>query len=703
MPANVTKTERIHDLLPAAFHTRTNPNWSGIVEAIGSQDQLVADLVEEVRKQFFVRTSSRPYIDRLAANNLLSRPRLLGMDDPTFRKYIPVLSYQPKQVKLIIDQLLDIFFSKESTTVFMSSTLAEPFVLESGWELDYIVNGYQEEHIQFKTSDFVDISNAQASEIASAINRQARYSFAIAFFDNILKRTLVRIFTKTIGAKGSLQLLGGRAIIALQPDGFISDAGNGSDTEYTVTKIGDEMTFEWTAGTSPQIGFLKTDDIVVINLVGNSGSFAITSVDLTNNRFIFRNLLGTPGIITQTTANDIKFIRPTKFVISDTVNRSVAWEVNSGEIEVEMSASPPVVRRFLSGSAHLNGTVTIMSSRLSDTSLTLQNPDEWPVTGGTFKLEAVNEILTRILTITEDETISTPSNTRLNGINDITYSYTGISGNVMSGISPDLPVASSLNSFSLSSLSRDAFNTGTAVTGGTNTYEVGEYVIISGSSDPSLNGSWLITNIVNNTTFEFYSEGPVVVAATGASSRVERIGLANSGSRLTLNNATLDTGITGPNIFDENAAYVLSSLTSTVATEIRAGKIVPILDIGPNDIPNAPGFVIFDYGTANIEGPIRFLYKPNATSLALDPSYVFQNTHDVGAPLVMIRRKGGIVLTHDGAQFPAYITDTSVARITLQELILSVKSAGVFVNFLVRFPEQLYGAFDVYNSGAIPE
>jgi hypothetical protein len=48
------------------------------------------------------------------------------------------------------------------------------------------------------------------------------------------------------------------------------------------------------------------------------------------------------------------------------------------------------------------------------------------------------------------------------------------------------------------------------------------------------------------------------------------------------------------------------------------------------------------------------------------------------------------------------VTDTAIAREILQELILEVKSVGIFVEFLIRFPEQLYATIDVYRSGEDP-
>lgn len=699
MAENITKTDRLHDLMPSAFNTRTNPNWSGLLEAAGEQDQLVADLVREVRKQFFVKTASRPYIDTLASNNMLSRPRLLGMSDDTFRKYIPILSYQPKQVRNIITNVLDLFFAKENTTVYMTSTLAEPYSFEDGWELDYIVDGVNNEHIVFNTSDFANINAITAAEVASAINKKGSYSFAEAFFDDVLKQTFVRIFSKTLGARGSLLITGGRSIIALQLNGFITQSGTNSNTEYTVTKIGDELTWEWTSGNTPGINFLKAGDIVIINLAGNEGSFAIERVDIANNRFVFRNLLGTAGVFTQTSSDDVKFLRPQKIVISDNPTRAALWETSPNELSVEFPATASVDRNIIGG-AYINGTTGLMLDRLSDSSLTLEDATDFP-TSGKFKLQRVNEIKTRILTTTENTIISVPVNTRLQGIDEILYSYTGKSGNTLTGITPSLPALSSLNEFSISSLSRNG-TVATVVTSSPHDYSVGEYAIISGASDTTFNGSWEISTIVNTTTFQ-YETTLAASSATGATARVERMGLANSGSTVLLNSAQLGTGIEGPHVYDPNSAFVLSSLTATLSTAIQAGKIVPIVSIGANSILNEPGFVIFDYGLTNQEGPVPYLYKPNSTSIAIDPSYTFLHNHSINSNIVMLRQKGNIVLTSDGAQIPFYVTDTSIARITLQQLMLDVKAAGIFINFLIRFPDQLYSVLDPYNSAAVIE
>jgi hypothetical protein len=836
MATNKSKIDQIHDLLPKHLNSKSNENWAALVNAIGEQDQSTADLVTEVRKQFFVKTASRPYLDRLAANNKIARPRLVGMDDPSFRKYIPVLSYQPKQVKLIIDQLLDIFFFKESTTAFITSSNFEPFNLNNGWELELSVDEQYVDRIILRSADFTDINSATADEIVGAINRQTKYCYATSYYDSITKNTFIRMFTNTVGSKGSLRILGGRSNTALRFNGFISNAGNGINTEWTVSKIGDQTIFTNTGGANPGIDKIQEGDIIIIDIPGNQGSFTISNVNLVDSSITFTNLFATPGVFTNSSADDVKFVRPQKFVSYFNPRRAMTWETSPGEITVEMPTSPPVVKRSLKGSIHVNGAFSQMTNRNSNTSIDIADAFQFPESGS-FWFERVDEITQRILTTTENQVISRKSNTRLQYEND-KYTYTsrvsltttgdisidndqiinlastsgleighqvihpafppytritsivgpvvnvsfpatasGISetikflGNTLSGITPTLPTAAGLNEFTLSSLARTS-NVVTGTTSSSHGYLIGDTVVISGSSGiqvasttgnttlgsnvitgvvsisgvapgivvsgPGIpTGSLVISNTLNtitiseiatasatgitltlsenlnlgavitsvtSNTFTYLKLGTDGTATTSGVSRVERIGLANSGSKVILTDAISDTvsRISGAYIWDQAATFVLSSNTSEISDSIQAGKIVRLLNTTSNSISKDGGFLIFDYGRNTQEGPVRYLYKPTDNTIAIDPSYTFKHSHSVGSPIVSISHKGPHQIGGRALEYPAYITDPSEARFILQELIRSVKSAGIFVNFLVHYPEQLYATLDVYSSGIDP-
>jgi len=835
MANNRGKVDQLHDLLPKHFNSKHNINWKAIIEAMGGVDQQTADLVAEVRKQFFIKTASRPYLDRLGANNKISRPRFVGMDDSSFKQYIPVLSYKPKQVKLIIDQLLDIFFFKESTTAYINSQNSSPFTLQDGWELEYAVDEVYQERITFTLNDFTNIALATADEVVAAINRQTKYSYATSYYDSITKNTYIKIFTNTIGSKGSIRITGGRANIAFRFNGFIDASGNGSNTQWTVTKVGDLTTFEHTAGTSPNISNLQVGDIIISNLVNNQGSFVIKEVNIAENKISFTNLFSTVGVYTQTSDTDVKFVRPQKYVSYTNSRRAITWETSPGKITVEMPTSPPVVKRSLKGSWHVNGAFSNMTNRVDDTTLTVQDANTFPESGSFF-LEEIQQNTRRILTPTENTVITSTNNTRLQYRNQ-KYTYTsrlvlattgdiaigstqilntastvgvlpgqsvvaeGIPGyarvvsvvgpivnitvpatatvnaqavkflgNTLSGITPDLPEASALNEFSLSSLSRSS-SIVTATTTAPHSYEVGDYVVIGNSSgidvttktgdttsgsniltnmsgismispgmlvrgtgvdtgskvtdiaaltvtmskqaistnlgsvltfSEDLNGTYEILSVTSN-TFTFKALGSNGTAVTPGDSRVEKVGIANSGSKVILTTAVPDdvSRITGSYVWDLAAPFVLSSNRGELQTEIKAGKIVKLLNVGPNTIPAESGFLIFDYGLNTQEGPVRYLYKPTDNTIALDPSYVFQKSHAIGSYTVALRTKGPHVMDTRAGEYGPYITNPSEARFILQDLIKSVKSAGIFVDFLIRFPEQIYGVYDVYQKDGV--
>ena len=140
----------------------------------------------------------------------------------------------------------------------------------------------------------------------------------------------------------------------------------------------------------------------------------------------------------------------------------------------------------------------------------------------------------------------------------------------------------------------------------------------------------------------------------------------------------------------------------TIADTIQAGKIIRLLNLGTNTIPSTGGFIIFDYGLNTQEGPVRYLYKPTSGTIALDPSYTFKFNHSIGSAVVLIETMGPHIMSGHASEFAPYITDPSAARIILEDLIKSVKSSGIFVNFLINFPEQLYGCL-LYTSDAADE
>jgi len=709
MPLSKDKIDSLHDQLPAIFNTRVNPTWKALVEAIGQSDNESLQLIEAVREQFFIKTAKRPYLDRLGTANLVQRPRFIGMDDPTFRKFIPVMAYNPKQVKLVLDDLLDLFFFKDATTSFAETTLFEPFSLKNNWELEYLVDSNTRERIVFNESEFADIANATALEIVSAINRQSSNSYAIAFENSITKNISIRLFTNTVGAKGSISITGGRANIGLQFDGFNKEAGFGAGTQWQVEKIGDTVIMEFTGvGGSPKLETVAAGDVVIIDRVGNTGSFIIESVDVVSNKITFKNLFAVPEIFSVSSENDVKFMSLVKNTVYLRDRRAVVWQVSPGEIVVEIPPTPPVVRRNRKGAAHINGaTSAAISFNRNLSNMTIATPDSFPEDESQFYFIPENEIKTYF---PNDSDITT-FNFKSRLVSDMPiYTYSSRVGNLLQGISPSLPVEASLNQFQLVSANRDASNIITITTSMPHNYKVNSYIIVDGAilgtgTGPSVNGTWKITEILSSTQFKVYSFGGSAGTrnSTGGTVRTEVPASSAIGGLVILRSAISDPRRPGPYLWSSSSDFVLSSLTTNLITPIKAGTTKKNIEVEVNDIPNAEGQLIFDFGTERQEGPVRYFLKPNESLITIDPSYVFKKDHDYGSSVAMIRRRGAIKFQGFGSEIAPYITDPAAARQVLKELMERVKSVGIFLNFLVRYPVQYYSTVDVYSSKVDPE
>jgi hypothetical protein len=689
----MAQIDKIHNNLPRHLHTKYNTNWKALVETIGQADEETVQLMIDVIKQMFIKTASRPHIDNLGANVGVERPKLIGMEDDDFKKYIPLLSFHPKQIKLIFDKLLDIFFFKELTTSNIMTSRYEPFSLKNEWDLSYKIDGINEEKIIFYYSDFSDITNISANEIVSAINRKSQFCFAIPVYDSISKRTFIRIFSKTVGSKGSVEITGGLANIDLQFEGYNHSSGLGNDTEWLVTKNGDEMFFKYVGGTSPDIENIEKGDMVLIDVDGNKGSFVIENVNTSEQLFSFRNLFGTATVLTQTDYNQIQFLKKytSKIFLQD--RKAVTWVVDPSSIVVETPSSPAVVRRKLIGSAHLNGLSSLTISNTS-TTITLGNADSFP-NSGSFLLVSQTRIENNYGTGATLSISAINQNGRLNGFGH-TYKYTEKTGNTLIGITPNLPESFYTSSLSVETIVRNQPNL-TITTIENHNLKVGEYIKIEGVTGfaQEINKSVQIVEIVNEKTIKAYMLGSSGTGLDGYI-KIERLGLS-SNSEVISKTAQTDTGILGSTLWDPNSQYVISSLNTKLKQEIKQGQTFPILITDTNDIPNGIGYVVFDFGRNNEEGPVKLTYKPNSNSIAIDNSYVFKYAHDIDSNITYLRKQGGHEVSTNGQEYPFYITDPTAALVVLKEIFESVKSAGFFLDFLTRYPSQYYAAFDVFD------
>jgi len=146
----------------------------------------------------------------------------------------------------------------------------------------------------------------------------------------------------------------------------------------------------------------------------------------------------------------------------------------------------------------------------------------------------------------------------------------------------------------------------------------------------------------------------------------------------------------GSYIYDPRGTYykfLPSSIGTSSVSQILKGESGVILSAADTDgfDPNG-GYLIFDYGTGNAEGPLKYLAL-SGDQVVIDPSYTFQKTHSIGSTIRVVKQLSPFSPNENGKQYQPFATGTSLARNSFFEILKSVVSAGVFIQEDVLFPE----------------
>lgn len=102
------------------------------------------------------------------------------------------------------------------------------------------------------------------------------------------------------------------------------------------------------------------------------------------------------------------------------------------------------------------------------------------------------------------------------------------------------------------------------------------------------------------------------------------------------------------------------------------------------------GFVIFDFGTDQQEGPVRYRGIPNSNTILLDPSYVFKFDHAIGTIINVVSKEKPYIPRIEGTDLAIYLTSPSNARIIVQQILESLAAAGILVTFKILSPKYKY-------------
>ena len=156
----------------------------------------------------------------------------------------------------------------------------------------------------------------------------------------------------------------------------------------------------------------------------------------------------------------------------------------------------------------------------------------------------------------------------------------------------------------------------------------------------------------------------------------------------------------GPYIYDPTQAGTMTEVSTELVSTVAFGQAYQTLSVANADLfPDAPGYLMFEYGTARQEGPVRFIGRPGPTLFTLDPAYRFQREHLPGADVALLSSLYPEEPPVDGSTYAFYLTGTSAARLYSQDLIASLVASGLTLIITVLYPGDVgLGNFGTTNS-----
>jgi len=337
-------------------------NTDAILEALATASAHLINNVEAVNDMLYITTASGKYLDQRMSDKGIIRPDNVGLSDEVFRE-IGIEVSNRKQVRDLIQKILEIMYGEEFTKAFHKSTELEPYALKDGDSLILQFDDGEPVEVVFSTSQFQNINAATSQEVSDTIVKSLRNlgSTGTAFSRDDGLGGFVTIMSGTNGPSSSVRVLGGRAQNKLKfPDIQPTTAEVTTQWSIEVQPSG-SLRAKWSGGPNPSVGILKVGDYV--NIYGsafslqNQGTFTITEVQggtLGNAYFEYDNIDGVTETTLQGDLEGMLFFNPKRSLIISQKMFATSYQTETRLLEVFMPATTRVVRRERIGAAHLH-------------------------------------------------------------------------------------------------------------------------------------------------------------------------------------------------------------------------------------------------------------------------------------------------------------------------------------------------------------
>jgi hypothetical protein len=197
---------------------------------------------------------------------------------------------------------------------------------------------------------------------------------------------------------------------------------------------------------------------------------------------------------------------------------------------------------------------------------------------------------------------------------------------------------------------------------------------LEGAGAGRVNGEFRVAEVPSTTSF-VVDAGPSKQYFTASSATITPVKYSGN-------------GVSGPYLLGGDYPAI-TTVSSTVTSALSANQQYKILSIADaSSFPDAEGWLVFNFGTAEQVGPVRYLARIstalNGSQLLLDGKTVLPMDVAAGSTVHLLTGKG--IYTGTNIAGSLYITDSSAGRVSAETALSNVLAAGVDVVTTVSYP-----------------
>ena len=729
---NERKLERLIKNIPSLYRPKVNKFVHALILAWAQSDNKVELAIQDGKAELFIKSASEKNLEQLGSNVNVAKPLDVNLSTDKFRELIPILSFYPKQVRSTVYEILKIFWGELYSNANLTGSGEETYNLgpvntatgtlkftngsfkvtgigttfttelkKDQWlKLDSDDNKYyakignivdnntlylstkyeagnagviysglgkfyqpQRLHVEINNKSYdilipphkiSNTTNAKADEIVESINDQpisAKALTAETVYDILTKKKYINLRTNTEGSTGSIKIDNG----SIHSFAKLKEDGSGFDIRVQTNlidqfKVGDVVRL--VSDTTEQIEtFIKVIDGDKITLDDNTNNFKVSEnahifgLNSILNPFAFftKNGVnsGTDGII------ELDQRRSSQFKVGDKI------KILSDTIDVPFEATIKNVK-----ANKITIDKNIDQFKFDDSSYFFKEK--------TFGFKESKHDITKLIRSTIVYEIST---------NELTVKIPAIVPAIRRNL---------IGSWHL----KDKFSGLIKSVNNTTKKIVADF-----------DGEVLKDDLVSmklEQGFESFTIKSHTIGKNGVELTFDSLEDLSALSTIKEKNGFIitSTKYLGPFIFDpKNANFLITHRRCELNELISKGSAYSTIKVkDAANMPTTIGHISLAFGTKNEEQPIQYLGRLNNSVIRINSGHVFEKTHSTGE-MINIITLDTMKLNVEGKDYQAYLTGIELARISVQNIILSTKAAGISVRFLIDYPKYNFDDF----------